>query len=242
MQLEVYHNHEEQSNSAAELMIETIINKPNAVITLATGDSPKLAYQLFVEKVIDQGVDISQVFFTGLDEWVDVAPTNPGSCHFFLHQYIFSPLKLSASQYHLFKSAGETAGADCQQMNQVLSAKGGIDLMVVGVGMNGHIGFNEPGASLENEAHVAQLEPVTLQVGQKYFDGKTPIQKGMTLGLKQVMGARTLLAMANGEKKAGIIQTALEGTISNHVPISLIRQHTDGIVMLDEAAASLLKN
>ncbi|MDX1954465.1 MAG: glucosamine-6-phosphate deaminase [Chitinophagaceae bacterium] len=242
MQLEVYHNHEEQSNSAAELMIETIINKPNAVITLATGDSPKLAYQLFVEKVIDQGVDISQVFFTGLDEWVDVAPTNPGSCYFFLHQYIFSPLKLSASQYHLFKSAGETAGADCQQMNQVLSAKGGIDLMVVGVGMNGHIGFNEPRASLENEAHVAQLEPVTLQVGQKYFDGKTPIQKGMTLGLKQVMGARTLLAMANGEKKASIIQTALEGTISNLVPISLIRQHTDGIVMLDEAAASLLKN
>lgn len=242
MQLEVYHNHEEQSNSAAELMIETIINKPNAVITLATGDSPKLAYQLFVEKVIDQGVDISQVFFTGLDEWVDVAPTNPGSCHFFLHQYIFSPLKLPASQYHLFKSAGDTAGADCQQMNQVLSAKGGIDLMVVGVGMNGHIGFNEPGASLENEAHVAQLEPVTLQVGQKYFDGKTPIQKGMTLGLKQVMGARTLLAMANGEKKASIMQTALEGTISNQVPISLIRQHTDGIVMLDEAAASLLKN
>lgn len=242
MQLEVYHNHEEQSNSAAELMIETIINKPNAVITLATGDSPKLAYQLFVEKVVEHGIDISQVFFTGLDEWVDVAPTNPGSCHFFLHQYIFSPLKLSPSQYHLFKSAGETAEADCQQMNQVLAAKGGIDLMVVGVGMNGHIGFNEPGASLENEAHVAQLEPVTLQVGQKYFDGKTPIQKGMTLGLKQVMGARTLLAMANGEKKASIMQMALEGTISHQVPISLIRQHINGIVMLDEAAASLLKN
>lgn len=242
MQLEVYHNHEEQSNSAAELMIETVVNKPNAVITLATGDSPKRAYQLFVEKVIKQGIDISQVFFTGLDEWVDVPPTNPGSCHFFLHQYIFSPLKLSASQYHLFKSAGETAGADCQQMNNVLAAKGGIDLMVVGVGINGHIGFNEPGASLENEAHVAQLEPVTLQVGQKYFDGKTAIQKGMTLGLKQVMSARTLLAMANGEKKVGIIQTALEGKISNQVPISLIRQHTNGIVMLDEAAASLLKN
>lgn len=242
MQLEVYHNHEEQSNSAAELMIETIINKPGAVITLATGDSPKRAYQHFVEKVIQHGVDISQVFFAGLDEWVDVAPTNPGSCHFFLHQYIFSPLKLAASQYQLFKSAGDTAEADCQQMNQALAAKGGIDLMVVGVGMNGHIGFNEPGASLENEAHVAQLEPVTLQVGQKYFDGKTPIQKGMTLGLKQVMGARALLAMANGEKKASIMQTALEGTISNQVPISLIRQHINGIVMLDEAAASLLKN
>lgn len=242
MQLEVYQTHEEQSLAVAELMVETILHKPNAVITLATGDSPKRAYQLFVEKVIEEGVDTSRVFFTGLDEWVDVKPTNPGSCHYFLHEYIFSPLNLIPAQYHLFSSPAATAEAECKKMNAVLASKGGIDLMVVGVGVNGHIGFNEPGADLGNEAHLAHLEPVTIQVGQKYFDGNTPIKNGLTLGLKQVMEARKLLVVANGEKKAAILQQALNGVISNQVPVSLVRNHRKGIVILDEAAASLFKN
>lgn len=242
MQLEVYQTHEEQSQAAAELMVETIVNKPDALITLATGDSPKRAYQLFVEKVMEEGIDTSRLFFSGLDEWVDVKPTNPGSCHYFLHQYLFSPLKLVPTQYHLFSSSLATADQECRKMNEWISSRGGIDLMVVGVGVNGHIGFNEPGAGLDQEAHLAELEPITLQIGQKYFDGNTPIRNGLTLGLKQVMEARALLALANGEKKAAILQKALKGEISHQVPISLIRNHHKGIMMLDESAAALLKN
>lgn len=242
MKLEIYPNHEEQSQAAALLMWEAVHQKPDAVITLATGDSPKRAYQLFIEKVLGNGTDTSQLFFTGLDEWVDVSPDNPGSCHYFLHEHLFQPLKLSSAQYHLFSSDSSKADSVCAQMNQVLASRGGIDLMVVGVGVNGHIGFNEPGASLDKEAHVADLEPITLQIGQKYFDGKTAIRQGLTLGLKQVMAAKALLVLANGEKKATIIHKALQGEIGPEVPVSLVRQHNQGIVMLDEAAAALLKN
>jgi len=240
MNLQIAATHHQQSNFAAELMIETIRKKPGAVITLATGDSPKLAYRLFVEKVLNEGVDISQVFFTGLDEWVDVPPHNPGSCHFFLHENIFSPLKLDSSQFHLFSSASANARQECDRMNQVLKEKGGIDLMVVGVGMNGHIGFNEPGADLNEEAHLAVLEPITLQVGQKYFEGPTPIQYGLTLGLKQVMEARQLIVLANGEKKSAILEKALRGEISNAVPVSLARNHPNCYFILDEAAATFM--
>lgn len=242
MNLQLAATHHEQSNAAAALMIETIRKKPGAVITLATGDSPKLAYRLFVEKVLNEGVDMSQVFFTGLDEWVDVPPHNPGSCHFFLHENIFSPLKLEASQYHLFSSASANAIEECKRMNEILREKGGIDIMVVGVGLNGHIGFNEPGADINGEAHLAVLEPITLQVGQKYFDGNTPIQYGLTLGLKQVMEAQTLLVLANGEKKAEIMEKALQGEISNQVPVSLARNHPNSYFLLDEAAAKYIKS
>ncbi|MES1219892.1 MAG: 6-phosphogluconolactonase, partial [Bacteroidota bacterium] len=130
---------------------------------------------------------------------------------------------------------------ECKKMDEVIFEKGGIDLMIVGVGMNGHIGFNEPGVSFDNYSHVIDLDEMTITVGQKYFKGPVVLKQGITVGLKHLMQSKRVFMMANGAKKAEVIKTALEGEISNSFPASIMRTHPQGYVIIDEDAASLLE-
>ena len=125
-------------------------------------------------------------------------------------------------------------------MDQLILAKGGIDLMIVGVGMNGHIGFNEPGVSFSNYSHVIDLDETTISVGQKYFKGPVVLMQGITLGLKHLVESKKVFLIANGSKKAEVIKKTIESEISNDFPATIIRNHPQGVVMVDEAAASLL--
>src|SRR6476660_2684127 len=136
------------------MIIECVQSKPGALLCFATGDSPKLAYRLFAEKVVKNKIDVSKCFIIGLDEWMGISPGNTGSCHWFLHEYLITPMDISSSQVHLFNAFAEDEAAEGKKIDQLIAAKGGVDLMVVGVGMNGHIGFNEPGTDIHSLAHV----------------------------------------------------------------------------------------
>jgi 6-phosphogluconolactonase/glucosamine-6-phosphate isomerase/deaminase len=125
-------------------------------------------------------------------------------------------------------------------MDQFIRDNGGIDIMVVGIGRNGHIGFNEPGIPFENYSHVVQLDEVTTTVGQKYFTEATTLNQGITLGLQHLLDAKEAILIANGEKKAEVIKKSLEGRISVEMPGSVIRKHNNAAVIIDEEAASLL--
>jgi 6-phosphogluconolactonase/glucosamine-6-phosphate isomerase/deaminase len=125
-------------------------------------------------------------------------------------------------------------------MNQIILKKGGIELMLLGVGMNGHIGFNEPGVSFDNYSHLVELDNTTRSVGQKYFENQMALGNGLTLGVKNVMETRKVILMANGIKKAEIMKKVLEEDVTNDIPASVIRTHPNGFVMIDEEAASLL--
>ena len=125
-------------------------------------------------------------------------------------------------------------------MDSIINEKKGIDLMIVGVGMNGHIGFNEPGISFEKNAHVIDLDSTTQTVGQKYFKNPVAIKQGITLGFKQLLQSKKLILIANGLKKSTIIKKSLEGEISSIVPASIVQMHPNSEVMVDEEAASLL--
>ena len=240
MQLQIYPDHSSQSLATAELILSTIRQKPGAVLCLATGDTPRLAYNLMVQKALEEKLDISDCFFIGLDEWLGIPPNNEGSCYHFLHQYVFQPLGINADNVHLFDSMTDDPLKECHQMNEVIAAKGGIDLMLVGVGMNGHLGFNEPGVSPDLEAHVITLDETTRTVGQKYFQQSTSLNQGITLGLQQILQSRQLIMMASGLKKSGIVKQAIEGPVSTTVPASYIQTHFNGIALLDEDAAKLI--
>lgn len=240
METKIFKDHEEQSAAAAGYMLEVIRNKPTALCCFATGDSPKRAYEIFVAEAKRQGIDTSHCFMIGLDEWMGIPTDNPGSCHRFLHDYLFIPLQLRKDQYHLFNAFPQDADKECETMNEVIAAHGGIDLMVVGVGLNGHIGFNEPGTPLSIRAHASELETITKSTGQKYFPAKVEIGKGLTVGLLQVLESRTLLMLANGAKKAPVIHRAVNEPISNSFPATLMRQHQNSYLIIDqEAAASI---
>ena len=238
MELQIFDTYEMLSSAAAELIINAVKKKPHTVFCFASGDTPKRTYELLVNTAKNDKVDFSQCTFIGLDEWLGIPPENPGSCHYFLQTYLIQPLGLNAAQVHLFDAMAINPQEECDKMNVLIREKKGIDCMLVGVGMNGHIGFNEPGTSITLNAHVIDLDSTTLSVGQKYFSSEVPASKGITIGLEQVLEAGTLLMMANGKKKAAIIKQALEEEITNHTPASLIRHHANGILMIDEEAAS----
>ncbi len=221
---------------AVELMLHAIRQKPSATICVASGHSPARTYHLFVEQVISEGVDVSQVTWIGLDEWVGIAATNPGSCQHALRQQLLGPLGIEESKIHFFDAAPDQLEAACAHMDNVIAAAGGIDFMVLGVGPNGHLGLNEPGTPPHLLSHVSQLSPETIQTGQKYFSTHTVLSQGITLGLGHVLAARTLLVIAQGPGKQAAIQRALVGEISPTSPASFLQQHPHAWVLLDHEA------
>jgi galactosamine-6-phosphate isomerase len=240
MDTTVFSSYELLSDFAAAEWIKLIKANPEATICVASGDSPKLACELFCQKVREQSIDVSKFYFVGLDEWVGLSPEIHGSCHNDFQKRLIQPLGLTASQYHLFHALASDLQSECNKMDEVIKSRGGIDLMIVGIGMNGHIGFNEPGVNVDLLSHVIELDETTLTVGQKYFKEKTVLQKGITLGLKHLLNAKKVLLLANGERKAAVVQKAVEGKLSNQFPASIMQQHENGFILIDQAAASLL--
>ncbi|WP_152267625.1 6-phosphogluconolactonase [Agriterribacter humi] len=240
MQLTIFKDYNALSQQAADEIIALVKRKPDAVLCLASGSTPLLTCQLLTEKALTQNIDFSRCIFIGLDEWVGIPPENEGSCAFFFHNQVFKQLNFSSSRIHLFNALSENLARECETMDNVIVENGGIDLMLVGVGMNGHIGFNEPGVSFDLYAHVAKLDETTTSVGQKYFREATELRQGITLGLKHLLESKKVLMLANGNKKAAIIQRAIEGEITNQLPASIIRRHPNSTVMIDEDVAAML--
>lgn len=240
MSVKIFSDYQELSREVCKEIIEQVRRKPESVLCLAAGDTPRRAYNLLAESASDEKVDFTKCMFVGLDEWLGIPPENEGSCAFFLRINIFSPMQIPASNIRLFDSLSPDPERECRMMDEHIRRSGGIDLMLVGVGMNGHIGFNEPGVSDDLYAHVINLDQTTQSVGQKYFKERTQLQKGITLGFKHIMESRKVVMMASGMKKATIIQKALEGRVSTEVPASLIPQHAHSVIMLDNDAASAL--
>ena len=241
MLLKIHETYNAMSSAAAEMIIDTVNKNPKALLCFATGDTPKLTYQTLQEIAKEKEVNFSKCFFLGLDEWLGIPPQNTGSCHYFLHHFLFHPLSIGPSQIHLFNGMAVDPEQECRRMNKLLEDKGPIDFMLVGVGMNGHIGFNEPGTDPDSTAHVAILDRTTQTVGKKYFEQEVAISQGITLGLKQVMNSRKLLMIANGKKKASVIKKSVEAGISSDFPASLVRDHKNSILMIDREAASELE-
>ena len=210
MQLKIFKDYTELSKATADIIIELVKRKPTAVVCLASGDTPRLTCQLLAERGLKENIDFSKFTFIGLDEWVGIPPTNEGSCRYFFESLLVKPLKLVPSQVHLFDAMSGTLQEECNRMDKVIAEKGGIDLIIVGIGMNGHIGFNEPGVSFDNYAHVIDLDEITISVGQKYFKDSVKLKQGITLGLKHLMNAGKALVIANGSKKAGVIKQAAQ--------------------------------
>jgi len=241
MQIIRFKNYEELSEYAAGFIVNAIKNKPDLVLCMASGSTPALICDLLAQKLKKDKVDYSKFTFIGLDEWVGLPPTNNGSCHYFFRTKIFEPLQLRSSQYHLFDAQADDLQNECERMDKFIAEKKGIDIMVVGIGMNGHIGFNEPGISFNNLSHVAELDEITKSVGQKYFNGPVELDKGITIGFGHLMNTKKVFLMANSEKKAEVIKEAIEGRLTENFPASILQKHPDSYILIDDEAGSLLK-
>lgn len=241
MTVSVFENYQSLSEHTASIITTDLKNKPALTICMASGSTPALTCDLLVKKIKEDSIDYSALTFIGLDEWAGLPPTNTGSCHYFFRTKLFEPLQLNPSQYHLFDALSDNLQAECDKMDRLITDKSGIDIMIVGIGMNGHIGFNEPGTSFSSLSHVAILEEITRSVGQKkYFNEPVVLDKGITTGLQHLMNAEKVLLIANGGKKAAVIKQAVEGPVTEDFPASIMQLHKNGFVLTDTEAAALL--
>jgi glucosamine-6-phosphate deaminase len=240
MKLTIEKDYDAMSLRAAGYVTELVKIKPEALICIAAGDTPKLTCDLIAQTAKKEKIDFSRTYFVSLDEWVGIPPSNEGSCQYFLRTYLFDHLNINKKNIHLFNALEKDMQSECKRMDEFIKQHGGIDLMIVGVGKNGHIGFNEPGVPFNAYSHIVELDETTKTVGQKYFREETKLSRGITLGLQHLLESRKVILIANGFKKAEVMKRAIEEEISNEMPAGIMRLHPDGEIILDKDAASLL--
>lgn len=237
----IFKNYDELSLAAANLVIQLLKEKPTAVICLPSGSTPLGMFKILAEKSTAVEVDFSQCTFVGLDEWVGMGPEDEGSCRYWIDRDFLNPIGFRDDQIIYFDAKSDDLQGQCDLVNQKVADLGGLDLMVLGVGMNGHLALNEPGTSFDSYAHISVLDPITAEVGQKYFSKATPLSEGITLGLRHAREAKQLIVMVSGKGKASVVKRAMEGEVNEAFPVSLVQTREDILVMLDEEAASELK-
>ena len=241
MELFIYDTYEKMSAEAAKKVMQIISLKRKTVLSPASGDSPTGLYSELVSIIKKNKTDISDLWFIGLDEWLGMNGEDEGSCRFYLDQQLFNPLQIDKNKISFFDGKAPFPREECRKIDDFILGLNGIDLAIVGLGMNGHVGMNEPGVSPALHSHVAEIDPVTQQVGQKYFKEKKEISGGLTLGIANLMEAKNVMLVVNGSKKALILKQVLEEDISEKLPASFLRNHPNFNVYADAEAASLLK-
>ena len=240
MKIKIYPDYPTLSREAANRVGQYIASVPNAVICLASGNTPVQVFHWLVDDVRTGHLNIEGCTFVGLDEWVGIDKSLEGSCRNMMDRDFFHPLQIKEAKIKFFDGMAKDLSQECDRIDQFISSRGGLDIMLVGIGMNGHIAMNEPGTSFDLYSQVIELSEVTKVVGQKYFPKKTDLSKGLTLGLKHFRESKLPILMANGEKKASIVQKALTPPPGTEIPASVVQTIPHALVLLDEDAAGLL--
>jgi glucosamine-6-phosphate isomerase len=240
MNIQKFPDHNALSQYTAEHIAALINQKPDALLCLASGDTPIETYRRLVALAQAGRVDVSRCTFVGLDEWVGFGPDDAGSCSYYVYRDLFRPLGLRSEQIHTFNAKADELKAECARIDALIDSRGGLDLLLVGMGMNGHIALNEPGTPFTNGCHVVELAESTKTVGQKYFDQETVLTQGITLGLRHLTGARDVILLVSGPKKAPMLHTALTGPVTEQVPASIVQTQPNVQVWVDEDAGRLV--
>jgi glucosamine-6-phosphate isomerase len=237
MELRIHRDYEELSRATADLIADYVRSKNDAMICIASGHTPVGTFKCIIDDVREGKLDLSGVTFVSLDEWIGVKPEDPGSCLAMLKKDFFDHLSLRKDQVQFFDVSLGYLQNECDRMNKLIAKHGCLDIMLVGIGTNGHIGMNEPGSSFEDYAHISQLADETITTGQKYFQKATKLDKGITLGLRHFSEAKIPILMANGSKKAAIMRRVMSSPATKDLPASIIHQVDSALVMIDQEAA-----
>lgn len=240
MHIVVCKDYEEMSRRAAEIVAEQIKKRPDGLISFPGGDTPLGMVHVFADMVNECKVDISRTHYVSLDEWVGLSNEDEGSCGLFNQQNLLSRLQHPFAGTHIINGAAEDIESERVALNDYISQYGPLDVSVLGIGMNGHLGFNENDVDFDLDAHIIPLSETTRKVMTKYFGEKFHPTHGISQGIRQIMAAKTVILIANGAHKAEILKKAVHGPVTNEVPASVLQNHPNCYVVADEAAAALL--
>ena len=243
MEIIISPNPEESSRKAALRVADLIRNKPDAVLGLATGSTPLILYRELIQMHREKKLDFSHVTTFNLDEYVGLSPVHPHSYHTFMQENLFSQINIKPENTHIPDGTAADIPATCKAYEQAITDAGGIDLQLLGIGANGHIGFNEPTSSFASRTRLKTLSKQTLQNNACFFgkDETRVPHHCITMGIGTIMQAREILLLAFGEDKADAIAAVVEGSVCAMAPASILQHHPAVEVFIDKAAASRLK-
>lgn len=243
MKIVINESYDDMSRAAAKDILQLTQALPSPLICTASGDTPAGLYREMVKQLHQEKVDTNNWHFAGLDEWMGMNGYDEGSCRYYIDQQVFDPLNVPIKRIAFFDGTAPDPVQECERVERFIQSHKGIDIAVLGLGMNGHIGMNEPGTSASLRSHVARLDPVTQEVGQKYFKSRTVLNEGLTLGIATILEAKHIFLLVSGAKKASIVRRIVTEEISENLPGTLLRNHTGLRIYLDnEAAAELPTN
>ncbi len=227
----------------AMIIADTLRRNPAAVLGLATGRTFQPVYALLVEEFTEGRIDFSGVTTFNLDEYAGIAETDPRSFSAYMREQLFSKVNVSPDRCHLPDGTAADLAESCKAYESAIAAAGGIDLQLLGIGLTGHVGFNEPGSALHSRTRTKALSEITREQYRQYFNnGQEVPARAVTMGIGTILDAQRCLLLATGSEKSAVIAEALEGPITASVPASALQFHENCTVLLDEAAASRLNN
>ena len=232
-------DYEDMSRKAANIISAQVILKPDCVLGLATGSTPIGLYKQLVEWFEKGDLDFSEVQTVNLDEYKGLNRENDQSYYYFMHDNLFSHINIPEENTHLPNGMEMDSEKECARYTKLIQSMGGVDLQLLGIGHNGHIGFNEPSESFDKDVHCVNLTQSTIEANKRFFASADDVPKqAYTMGIKTIMQAKKILIVANGEGKADIVRDAFFGPITPQVPASVLQLHDDVTLVADEAALS----
>ncbi|MEG2441393.1 MAG: glucosamine-6-phosphate deaminase [Acetivibrio sp.] len=229
------------SRKAANIISAQVIMKPDCVLGLATGSSPIGTYEQLTEWYRKGDLDFSEVTSVNLDEYKGLSHESDQSYYFFMQDHFFKHINIPANKTFVPNGVESNSKKACEDYDEVIRSVGGVDLQLLGLGHNGHIGFNEPADVFEKETHCVDLTQSTIEANARFFETREDVPtQAYTMGIQTIMRAKKILIVVSGEEKASIVKKAFFGPVTPQVPASILQMHPDVILVGDEAALSQL--
>lgn len=227
-------NYDELSELAANMLIERIEKVEKPVVGLATGSTPEGMYANLVKKYKAGEISFANVVTFNLDEYAGLSKDDPMSYQYFMYKNLFKDVDIKSENIHIPNGLAEDLEKECEQYEVLIQQEGKIDVQILGLGLNGHIGFNEPGTSFDSRTHVVELEESTRIANSRFFNSLDEVpKKALTMGIGTIMEAKEIIFIVNGEKKADILRKVVHGEVTENVPASILQRHPNITLITD---------
>jgi glucosamine-6-phosphate isomerase len=236
----IYKSYSELSVKTADMIADIITDKPDALLCFPAGETSVGTFEHLIKLNKTGQISFSQCKIVGLDEWAHLGKMKNENCFSFLKKNLFDHIDYSIENLCFFDGESADLKYECLKTDKFIKENGPVDMILLGAGMNGHLGLNEPGISFDLYAHIVDLDETTKIVGQKYFTDKVNLYSGVTLGIKYIMEAETAILQLNGSRKAEVARRLIDSKISPEFPASVIKSHLNSYLLLDKDAARLL--
>ena len=236
-------DYKELSRKAAQSIFSQVALKPKSVLGLATGSTPLGMYRELVKIYREEKLSFSDIKTFNLDEYYRISKENPQSYYYYMHKNLFQYVDIDEKNINIPDGEAKDIEGECMRYEEEILKAGGIDLQVLGIGVNGHIGFNEPDLKFEALTHLVELDETTIKANSRFFESQERVPtRAISMGIKTIMHSRKILLLANGAEKVDAIKEALEGEIKPQVPASILQLHPNLTVIADKEASQKLSS